>query len=184
MLVRGRSRLRHKPDYRLGWSSEYVKKSMYACRSVSVACRPAEKPRRRDEIGSIHRSILGDNRRPIGLKGLIQLMQTMSHPSSLASWYQFILLGEQEHTRASEARSELSVRKMKSVSRLEPGLSGSDRAPISRTQEAYMRCRRRGENIQIGLGHALGDALVRRGSMQGRTQFIINNTNAQSPRNS
>ena len=66
---------------------------------------------------------------------LIQLMQTMSHPSSLASLYQFILLGEQEHTSASEPRSELLVRMMKSVSRLEPGFSGSDRAPISRTQE-------------------------------------------------
>ena len=43
VLVRDRSRLGHKPDYRLGWSSEYVRKSMYACRSVSVACRPAEK---------------------------------------------------------------------------------------------------------------------------------------------
>ena len=40
---------------RLGWSSEYVRKSMYACRSVSVACRPAEKRRRRGEIGSIRR---------------------------------------------------------------------------------------------------------------------------------
>ena len=30
-------------------------KSMYACRSVSVACRPAEKRRRRGEIGSIRR---------------------------------------------------------------------------------------------------------------------------------
>ena len=42
VLVRDRSRLGHKPDYRLGWSPEYVRKSMYACRSVSVACRPAE----------------------------------------------------------------------------------------------------------------------------------------------
>ena len=37
--VRDRSRLGHKPDYRLGWSSESC---MYACCSVSVACRPAE----------------------------------------------------------------------------------------------------------------------------------------------
>ena len=37
---------------------------MYACRSVSVACRPAEKRRRRGEIGSIHRSILVGHRRP------------------------------------------------------------------------------------------------------------------------
>ena len=43
---------------------------MYACRSVSVACRPAEKRRQRGEIGSIHRSILVGHRRPIGLKGL------------------------------------------------------------------------------------------------------------------
>ena len=72
VLVRDRSRLRHKPDYRLGWSSEYVRKSMYACRSVSVACRPAEKRRRCGEIGSIHRSILiGHQRYPIHLKGLI-----------------------------------------------------------------------------------------------------------------
>ena len=70
MLVRDRSRLGHKPDYRLRWSSEYVRKSMYACRSVSVACRPAEKRRRCGEIGSIHRSILVGHRRLIGLKGL------------------------------------------------------------------------------------------------------------------
>ena len=37
---------------------------MYACRSVSVACRPAEKRRRRGEIGSIRRSILVGHRRP------------------------------------------------------------------------------------------------------------------------
>ena len=37
---------------------------MYACRSVSVACRPAEKRRRRGEIGSIHGSILVGHRRP------------------------------------------------------------------------------------------------------------------------
>ena len=55
VLSRDRSRLGHKPDYRLGWSSEYVRKSMYACCSVSVACRPAEKRRRRSEIGSIRR---------------------------------------------------------------------------------------------------------------------------------
>ena len=56
VLIRDRSRLGHKPDCRLGWSSEYVRKSMYACHSVSVACRPAET--RRGEIGSIRRSIL------------------------------------------------------------------------------------------------------------------------------
>ena len=64
VLVCDRSRLGHKPDYRHGWSTEYVRKSMYACRSVSVACRPAEKRRRRGEIGSIHRSILVGHRRP------------------------------------------------------------------------------------------------------------------------
>ena len=35
-----------------GLLSTYVRKSMYACRSVSVACRPAEKRRRRGEIGN------------------------------------------------------------------------------------------------------------------------------------
>ena len=64
VLVRDRSRLGHKPDYRHGWSPEYVRKSMYACRSVSVVCRPAEKRRQRGEIGSIHRSILVGHRRP------------------------------------------------------------------------------------------------------------------------
>ena len=53
-----RSRLRHKPDCRLAWSSEYVRKSMRACHGVSVVCRPAETRRRRNEIGSVHRSIL------------------------------------------------------------------------------------------------------------------------------
>ena len=77
VLVRDRSRLGHKPDYRLGWSSEYVRKSMYACRSVSVACRPAEKRRRRGEIGSIHRSILVGHQRPIGLKGLMTQSQDL-----------------------------------------------------------------------------------------------------------
>ena len=38
---------------RLGWSSEYVKKSMHACCSVSAACRPVETCRRRGEIGGI-----------------------------------------------------------------------------------------------------------------------------------
>ena len=64
VLVHDRSRLGHKPDCRLGWSSEYVRKSMYACHSVSVACRPAERRRRRGEIGSIRRSILVGHRRP------------------------------------------------------------------------------------------------------------------------
>ena len=71
VLVRDRSRLGHKPDYRHGWSPEYVRKSMYACRSVSVACRPAEKRRRRGEIGSIHRSILVGHRRPNRPQGVI-----------------------------------------------------------------------------------------------------------------
>ena len=62
VLVRDRSRLGHKPDCRLGWLSEYVRKSMYAWHSVSVACRPAET--RRGEIGSIRRSILVGHRRP------------------------------------------------------------------------------------------------------------------------
>ena len=64
VLVRDRSRLGHKPDCRLGWLSEYVRKSMYAWHSVSVACRPAETRRRRGEIGSIRRSILVGHRRP------------------------------------------------------------------------------------------------------------------------
>ena len=64
VVVRDRSRLGHKPDCRLGWSSEYVRKSMYACHSRSVACRPAETRWRRGEIGSIRRSILVGHRRP------------------------------------------------------------------------------------------------------------------------
>ena len=36
------SRLGHKPDCRLGWSSEYLEKLLHECHSVSVACRPAE----------------------------------------------------------------------------------------------------------------------------------------------
>ena len=68
-----RSRLGHKPDYRLGWSSEYVRKSMYACRSVSVACRPAEKRRQHGKIGSIHRSILVGHRRPNRRQGVKKL---------------------------------------------------------------------------------------------------------------
>ena len=45
---------------------------------VSVACRPAEKRRRRGEIGSIHRSILVGHRRPTGLKGLYIPVDTRS----------------------------------------------------------------------------------------------------------
>ena len=40
--------------------------------SVSVACRPAEKRRRRGEIGSIHGSILVGHRRPNRPQGVIQ----------------------------------------------------------------------------------------------------------------
>ena len=58
-LVCDRSRLGHKPDYRHGWLIEYVRKSMHACHSLSVACRPAEY-----EIGSFHRSILVGHRWP------------------------------------------------------------------------------------------------------------------------
>ena len=45
-------------DINLGGHPEYVRKSMHACHSVSVACRPAVMSRRRGEIGSVHRSIL------------------------------------------------------------------------------------------------------------------------------
>ena len=69
--VHERSRLELKPDCLLGWSFEYVRKSMYACHSVSVACRPAETHQRLGEIGSICRSILVGHRRPTGLKGLL-----------------------------------------------------------------------------------------------------------------
>ena len=39
LLAGDHSRLGHKPDFRLGWSSEYVRKSMHAKDGVSVACR-------------------------------------------------------------------------------------------------------------------------------------------------
>ena len=42
----------------LGWSSEYLRKSMHACHSVSIVYRPAETCRRCGEIGSVYRSIL------------------------------------------------------------------------------------------------------------------------------
>ena len=98
VLVRNRSRLGHKPDYRLGWSSEYVRKSMYACRSVSVACRPAEMRRRRGEIGSIHRSILVGHRRPnrrqrvngfLTLAGRSEMPSTEHLPSNIVckQWF-------------------------------------------------------------------------------------------------
>ena len=41
-----------------GWSSEHIRKQMHAYHSVSVACRSAEKRRRRGKTGSIHISIL------------------------------------------------------------------------------------------------------------------------------
>ena len=72
VFVRDRSRLGHKPDCRLGWLSEYVRKSMYAWHSVSVACRPAETRRRRGEIGSTRRSILVGHRRPNRRQRVIQ----------------------------------------------------------------------------------------------------------------
>ena len=43
--------LGHRPDCRLGWSSEYVKKLIHACHDVSVACRPVETRRRRTTLG-------------------------------------------------------------------------------------------------------------------------------------
>ena len=70
-LDRDRSPLGHKPDYRHGWLSEYVRKSMNACHSVSAACRPAETAGRRGEIGSFRRSIRVGRKRPIDVKGLI-----------------------------------------------------------------------------------------------------------------
>ena len=45
-LDRDRYPLRHKPNCRLGWSSEYVRKSMRACHNVSAVCRAAGQPRR------------------------------------------------------------------------------------------------------------------------------------------
>ena len=71
-LDRYRSLLGHKPDYRHGWLSEYVRKSMHACHSASAACRPAETAGRRGEIGSVWRSIRVGQIRPISVKGLSQ----------------------------------------------------------------------------------------------------------------
>ena len=62
LLASDHSRLRLKLDYRLGWSFEYVRKSMHASHSVSVACKPAETSRRRGDIGSVHMSFLVGNR--------------------------------------------------------------------------------------------------------------------------
>ena len=64
-LDRDRSPLGHKPDYRHGWLSEYVRKSMHACHSVSAACRPAETAGQRGEIGSVRRSIRVGRKRPV-----------------------------------------------------------------------------------------------------------------------
>ena len=66
LLDRDRSPLGHKPDCRHEWSSEYVRKSMHVCHSVSAACRPAEMRRRRGEIGSVQRSIHVGHRWPNG----------------------------------------------------------------------------------------------------------------------
>ena len=38
MLARNYSRLGHEPDSRLGWSSEYVTKSMHACHTIATVC--------------------------------------------------------------------------------------------------------------------------------------------------
>ena len=100
VLVRDRSRLGHKPEYRLGWSPEHVRKSMYACRSLSVACRPAEKRRQRGEIGSIHRSILVGHRRPNRRQG-VNWSRGGSHSGFAfnvtvdtdAWWYQVLVIG-------------------------------------------------------------------------------------------
>ena len=72
VLKRNRSPLEHKPDCQLGWSSEYVRKSMHACHSVPAACRPAEQSRQRGEIRSVQRSIiLMGRKRPFDVKGLM-----------------------------------------------------------------------------------------------------------------
>ena len=64
LFVEDWSRLRHKPDYRHGWSSEYVRKSMHACQCVCCVQASRKAPATRQN-GSIHRSIL------VGLMGLI-----------------------------------------------------------------------------------------------------------------
>ena len=70
VLVRDRSRLGHKPDYRLGWSSEYVRKSMHA----AVCLLRAGQPRSAGDAAKLGQFIgqfswvTGD---PIGVKGLI-----------------------------------------------------------------------------------------------------------------
>ena len=72
VLVRDRSRLGHKPDYRLGWSSEYVLTidgRMPQCRSncVQVSTRSAADAAK---LGRFIGQFSWVNRRPIGLKGL------------------------------------------------------------------------------------------------------------------
>ena len=79
MPDRDRSPLGHKPDYRLGWSSEYVRKSMHACYSVSIACRPAETHRWHGEIGSVHRSILVGQICPNGRRRVIGSVCTSNY---------------------------------------------------------------------------------------------------------
>ena len=74
VLDRDRSPLGHKPDCRLAWSSEYVRKSMHACHSVSAACRLAETRERRGEIGSVQRSILVGRICPTVVKGLLTII--------------------------------------------------------------------------------------------------------------
>ena len=89
VLDRDRFPFGHKPDLRLGCSSEYVRKSMHACRSVSAACRPAEQSRRCGKIGSVQRSILVGRKRPIDVLGLyslnvsVWLTQRRSHPKAM-----------------------------------------------------------------------------------------------------
>ena len=73
-LARDRSPLGHKPDYRHGWSSEYVRKSMHACQSVSAACGPAETAGRRGEIGSVRRSSRVGRKVPVRRKRVIKLL--------------------------------------------------------------------------------------------------------------
>ena len=64
VLNRDFSLLGHKPGCRLGWSSEYVNKSMHACNSVFV-----DQPKRNgDAAKSGEFSLVGYN--PIGVRRL------------------------------------------------------------------------------------------------------------------
>ena len=72
VLVRDRSRLRHKPDYRLGWSSEYVRKSMYSMHAAVCLLRAGQPKSAGDaaKLGQFRGQfslVAGD---PTGLKGL------------------------------------------------------------------------------------------------------------------